>query len=88
MPCKYSTRLVSSVSDPPNSRSFKIAECPILIATGVTARGLDIANVMHVINYDLPSSAHGGITEYVHRIGMSQHHSLSFQIQSMGRRSY
>ncbi|KAJ5965844.1 Helicase C-terminal [Penicillium waksmanii] len=50
-------------------RSFKIAECPILIATGVTARGLDIANVMHVINYDLPTTTHGGITEYVHRIG-------------------
>ena len=26
-------------------------------------------NVMHVINYDIPSGAHGGIQEYVHRIG-------------------
>lgn len=26
---------------------------------------------MHVINYDLPSVEHGGIDEYVHRIGMS-----------------
>jgi ATP-dependent RNA helicase DDX3X len=40
-----------------------------LVATGVTARGLDVANVKHVINYDLPSTQHGGITEYVHRIG-------------------
>jgi ATP-dependent RNA helicase DDX3X len=30
---------------------------------------LDIIHVMHVINYDLPSSEHGGIQEYVHRIG-------------------
>jgi ATP-dependent RNA helicase DDX3X len=39
------------------------------VATGVTARGLDVANIKHVINYDLPSTQHGGITEYVHRIG-------------------
>jgi len=31
----------------------------------VAARGLDIANVKHVINFDLP----GDIEEYVHRIG-------------------
>lgn len=40
-----------------------------MVATGVTARGLDVANVKHVINYDLPSTQHSGITEYVHRIG-------------------
>ena len=40
-----------------------------MVATGVMARGLDIANVLHVINYDLPDSMHGGMTEYVHRIG-------------------
>lgn len=42
---------------------------PILVATGVMARGLDVKNVMHVINYDLPSTQYGGIREYVHRIG-------------------
>lgn len=41
-----------------------------MVATGVSARGLDVVNVLHVINYDLPSAIHGGITEYVHRIGM------------------
>ena len=51
------------------SRSFKNAKAPLLVATGVSARGLDIKNVMHVINYDLPTSDHGGIDEYVHRIG-------------------
>lgn len=30
---------------------------------------LDIHNVMHVINYDLPSPQYGGIEEYTHRIG-------------------
>ncbi|KAJ4358174.1 uncharacterized protein N0V89_002753 [Didymosphaeria variabile] len=32
-------------------------------------KGLDVALVKHVINYDLPSTMHDGITEYVHRIG-------------------
>ncbi|EOD46035.1 putative dead deah box RNA helicase protein [Neofusicoccum parvum] len=50
-------------------RSFKVGTAPILVATGVTARGLDIKNVMHVINYDLPSTQYSGIREYVHRIG-------------------
>ncbi|EZF35861.1 ATP-dependent RNA helicase [Trichophyton mentagrophytes] len=50
-------------------RAFKTAKSPILIATAVSARGLDIKNVMHVVNYDLPSANHGGIDEYIHRIG-------------------
>ncbi|GLA10576.1 hypothetical protein AnigIFM62618_000173 [Aspergillus niger] len=50
-------------------RAFRTAKCPILVATGVSARGLDIKNVMHVVNFDLPRVQHGGITEYVHRIG-------------------
>lgn len=40
-----------------------------MVATGLSARGLDIANIMHVINFDLPKAANGGIEEYVHRIG-------------------
>ena len=52
-----------------NRRAFRTAKCPILVATGVSARGLDIKNVMHVINFDLPRAMHGGVTEYVHRIG-------------------
>lgn len=50
-------------------RAFRIGTAPILVTTGVTARGLDIKNVMHVVNYDLPKAIHGGIEEYVHRIG-------------------
>jgi ATP-dependent RNA helicase DDX3X len=48
-------------------RAFRVGKCPILIATPVAARGLDIANVVHVINFGLPK--HGGIEEYMHRIG-------------------
>lgn len=44
---------------------FRKGRCPVLIATNVAARGLDINDVKHVINYDLPSE----IDEYVHRIG-------------------
>lgn len=44
---------------------FKTGEAPILVATAVAARGLDIPNVRHVINFDLPSE----VDEYVHRIG-------------------
>lgn len=44
---------------------FKRGEMHILIATSVAARGLDIKNVEHVINYDMPKT----IEEYVHRIG-------------------
>src|SRR5271169_4747840 len=44
---------------------FRNGRCPIMVATAVAARGLDIPNVTHVINYDLPSD----IDDYVHRIG-------------------
>jgi ATP-dependent RNA helicase DDX3X len=45
--------------------AFRNGEAPILIATDVAARGLDVKNVMHVVNYDLPDD----VDEYVHRIG-------------------
>jgi len=45
--------------------SFRTGRTPILVATDVAARGLDIASVAHVINYDLPND----IDDYVHRIG-------------------
>ncbi len=44
---------------------FKNNHIQILVATDVAARGLDIANVSHVINYDLPAT----YDDYVHRIG-------------------
>ena len=45
--------------------SFKRNEIQILLATDVASRGLDIDNVTHVINYDLPETYDG----YIHRIG-------------------
>ncbi|WVR08489.1 ATP-dependent RNA helicase ded1 [Kwoniella sp. DSM 27419] len=45
--------------------AFKTRRAPILVATAVAARGLDIPNVTHVILYDLPTD----IAEYTHRIG-------------------
>ncbi|AAS51647.2 ADL273Cp [Eremothecium gossypii ATCC 10895] len=44
---------------------FRTGRANVLVATAVAARGLDIPNVTHVINYDLPSD----IDDYVHRIG-------------------
>ncbi len=46
-------------------RMFKTGQADILVATDVAARGLDIPNVSHVINYDLPAT----YDDYVHRIG-------------------
>ncbi|TKA52778.1 hypothetical protein B0A55_12521, partial [Friedmanniomyces simplex] len=50
-------------------RCFRTGVCPILIATGLSARGWDVAGIKHVIQIDLPSSMYGGIQEYTHRIG-------------------
>ncbi|XP_018418178.1 PREDICTED: probable ATP-dependent RNA helicase DDX4 [Nanorana parkeri] len=44
---------------------FRTGQCPVIVATSVAARGLDIENVRHVINFDIPDD----IDEYVHRIG-------------------
>lgn len=46
-------------------QAFRAGRTELLVATDVAARGLDIPQVSHVINYDLPSSAE----VYVHRIG-------------------
>ena len=45
--------------------AFKGGRVPILVATDVAARGLDISTVTHVINFDVPTSP----DTYVHRIG-------------------
>jgi ATP-dependent RNA helicase RhlE len=52
---------------------FKSGKYEVLVATDIAARGLDIAGVSHVINYDVPENAE----DYVHRIGRTgrAHHS-------------
>ncbi len=44
---------------------FKNDQVQVLVATDVAARGIDVADVSHVINFDLPTS----YEDYVHRIG-------------------
>ncbi len=46
-------------------RDFKNRTFPILVATDVLSRGIDIDNLSHVVNYDLPRDPE----DYVHRIG-------------------
>jgi ATP-dependent RNA helicase RhlE len=58
---------------------FKSGEIKLLIATDVSARGIDIAGVNYVINYDLPDEAEN----YVHRVGRTgrgtqKGHAVSF----------
>ena len=46
-------------------KGFKAGKFEVLVATDVAARGLDIADVSHVINFDVPENPE----DYVHRIG-------------------
>lgn len=60
-------------------RRFKYDELTILVATDVAARGLDIPDVTHVINYELPEN----YEDYIHRIGRTgrgskKGHALTF----------
>lgn len=62
--------------------SFKKGEARIMVATDVAARGLDIPNVSHVINFDPPKQ----YEDYVHRIGRTGRagktgHALTFVVK-------
>ncbi len=46
-------------------RAFRSGEITVLVATDVVGRGIDVENISHVINYDIPDDAEN----YVHRIG-------------------
>lgn len=66
-------------------QNFKEARANILVATDVVARGLDIPNVSHVINFDEPAN----YDDYIHRIGRtgrgtSKGHALTF-VESSSR---
>jgi superfamily II DNA/RNA helicase len=59
--------------------SFSRGQSQVLITTDIASRGLDLLNVTHVINFDLPKQAE----EYVHRIGRTgragfKGHAISF----------
>ncbi len=46
-------------------KRFKTGECRVLVATDIAARGIDVAGLSHVINYDQPMEPEA----YIHRIG-------------------
>lgn len=46
-------------------KRFKSGECKVLVATDIAARGIDVAGLSHVINYDMPMEPEA----YIHRIG-------------------
>ena len=48
--------------------AFKSGRAPVMVATDVAARGIDVPGVAHVINFDLPTAA-DDFDSYVHRIG-------------------
>lgn len=66
--------------------AFKDGEIRLLVATDIAARGIDVDNITHVINYDLPAEAES----YVHRIGRTaragtQGTALSFCDETEGK---
>ncbi len=44
---------------------FKTGETPVMVATDLAARGLDVPDVTHVVNYDVPQT----LEDYIHRVG-------------------
>ena len=46
-------------------KSFRANEAKILVATDVVGRGIDVTNISHIINFDMPQSS----DDYVHRVG-------------------
>ena len=46
-------------------KSFRANETCILVATDVVGRGIDVTNISHIINFDMPQSS----DDYVHRVG-------------------
>jgi ATP-dependent RNA helicase RhlE len=58
---------------------FKAGDIRVLVATDVAARGIDIAQLPHVVNFELPRSS----TDYVHRIGRTGRAGLGGQAVSL-----
>jgi ATP-dependent RNA helicase DDX5/DBP2 len=67
-------------------QEFRDSKSPIMIATDVASRGLDVKDIVYVINYDLPNQ----IEDYVHRIGRTgragaKGHSYTFFTEDKAR---
>ncbi|MFI5266932.1 MAG: DEAD/DEAH box helicase [Chloroflexota bacterium] len=67
--CGFEAELIhSDISQAQRERvmgAFRSGRLPILVATDVAARGIDVDNVTHVINFDMPND----VEYYIHRIG-------------------
>ncbi len=69
--CKYSRRAATMHGDLPQPqrdqimKNFREGKIIFLVATDVVGRGIDVTNISHIINYDLPEDPEN----YVHRIG-------------------
>ena len=59
--------------------SFKAGQIAVLVATDIAARGLDIDQLPHVVNFDLPAVAE----DYIHRIGRTGRAGLSGEAISL-----
>jgi len=59
--------------------AFKSGDIRILVATDIAARGIDVSEIAHVINYDLPMVAE----DYIHRIGRTARAGTSGQALSL-----
>lgn len=60
-------------------QDFKLGRIQILVATDVAARGLDIEQLPHVVNFDLPTIAQ----DYVHRVGRTGRAGLTGEAISL-----
>jgi len=56
--------------------SFRSGECPVLVATDVAGRGLDISGISHVINFDVPRCS----DDYIHRAGRTARAGATGQV--------
>jgi ATP-dependent RNA helicase RhlB len=63
---------------------FKEGRLPILVATDVASRGIDVKDVTHVFNYDLPQDAE----DYVHRIGRTARAGAAGKAVSLADEEY
>jgi len=52
-------------------QGFREGQCDVLVATDIAARGIDVANVIHVISFDIPHS-HDAHTHRIGRTGRSE----------------
>ncbi|HMV66230.1 MAG TPA: DEAD/DEAH box helicase [Myxococcota bacterium] len=56
--------------------AFRRGECPVMVATDVAARGIDVDGVTHVIHYDVPMSSE----DYIHRSGRTARAGATGQV--------